>query len=86
MLILRLLPFIPYTLLNYLSGAVDYDYKIFIIATLIGIIPGMLCYINIGASLKEGFTEKFIISIFILLIFLVLITFFVKKYYDKKND
>ena len=66
MLILRLLPFIPYTLLNYLSGAVDYDYKIFIIATLLGIIPGMLCYVNIGASLIEGFSEKFIMSIFIL--------------------
>jgi len=83
-LVLRLLPIAPYTMLNYLCGAAGYDYKIFILSTLLGIIPGMLCYVNIGASSIDGFTPKLAISISILLAFIILTTFLAKKYYYKK--
>ena len=86
MIVLRLLPLVPYTLLNYLSGVVGYDYKIFISSTLLGIIPGMLCYVNIGASSINGFSPKLVVSISILLVFMILTTILAKKYYYKKND
>lgn len=86
MLVLRLLPLAPYTLLNYISGVVGYDYKIFIVSTLLGIIPGMLCYVNIGANSLNGFSPQLVISISILIVFLIVTTILAKKYYNKKND
>ena len=84
-LVLRLLPIAPFTLLNYLSGAVGCDYKIFITSTLLGIIPGIFCYTNIGANAIHGFSPQLIISVSILLAFLVLTTLMAKKYYYKIN-
>lgn len=86
MMVLRLLPLVPYTLLNYLSGVVGYDYKIFIVSTLLGIIPGMFCYVNIGANSLNGFSPQLVISISILIVFLIVTTILAKKYYNKKND
>lgn len=86
MLVLRLLPLAPYTLLNYLSGVVGYDYKVFIVSTLLGIIPGMLCYVNIGANSLNGFSPQLVISVSILLAFMIVTTVLAKKYYYKKND
>lgn len=83
-LVLRLLPIAPYTMLNYLCGAAGYDYKIFITSTLLGIIPGMLCYVNIGASSIDGLTPRLAASISVLIAFLILTTFLAKKYYYKK--
>lgn len=84
MVILRLLPLIPYTFLNYMSGVVGYDYKIFITSTLVGIIPGMLCYVNIGANSLNGFTPRLMISISILIAF-ALTTSIIAKVFYKKN-
>ena len=84
-LVLRLLPIAPFTLLNYLSGAVGCDYKIFITSTLLGIIPGIFCYTNIGANAIHGFSPQLVISTSILLVFLILTTVIAKKYYYKIN-
>ena len=83
-LILRLLPIAPFTLFNYLCGAAGYDYKIFITSTLLGILPGMFCYVNIGASSIDGLSSRLVASISVLIAFLVLTTFLAKKYYYKK--
>lgn len=83
-LVLRLLPIAPFTLFNYLCGAAGYDYKIFILSTLLGILPGMFCYVNIGASSIDGLTPRLVASISVLIAFLVLTTFLAKKYYYKK--
>ena len=83
-LILRLLPIASFTLFNYLCGTAGYDYKIFILSTLIGILPGMFCYVNIGASSIDGLTPRLAASISVLIAFLVLTTFLAKKYYYKK--
>ena len=67
-----------------MSGIVGYDYKIFITSTLVGIIPGMLCYVNIGANSVDGFTPKLMISISILVVF-ALSTSIIAKIFYKKN-
>ena len=84
MLIVRLLPFVPYTLLNYMSGAVGYDYFIFITSSMIGILPGIFLYTNIGTNLSAIGSKSFYVSIIIFIIFLVTTTIIAKKYYG--ND
>ncbi len=84
MLILRLLPLIPYTFLNYMSGVVGYNYKIFITSTLLGIIPGMLCYVNVGANSLDGLSPKLMISISILAAFALVSSILAKIFYKNK--
>ena len=81
MLIVRLLPFVPYTLLNYMSGAVGFSYPVFISSSMLGILPGIFIYTNIGTNLTELGSRNFYISILIFAIFVSITTLIAKKYY-----
>lgn len=48
MAILRLVPILPYPIMNYLLGRTGLQPRHFMIGTLVGIIPGMLAYAWIG--------------------------------------
>lgn len=85
MLIVRLLPFVPYTLLNYMSGAVGFSYPVFISSSMIGILPGIFIYTNIGTNLSELGSKNFYISILIFVIFVTITTIIAKKYYSNNN-
>lgn len=52
-LLLRLIPLIPFDVISYSSGVARVAYKSFISATLLGIIPGVLLLVNIGAGMNE---------------------------------
>lgn len=84
MLIVRLLPFVPYTLLNYMSGAVGFNYLVFISSSMLGILPGIFIYTNIGTNLSELGSKNFYISILIFVIFVSITTLIAKKYYSDK--
>ena len=84
MLIVRLLPFVPYTLLNYMSGAVGFNYLVFISSSMLGILPGIFIYTNIGTNLSELGSKNFCISILIFVIFVSITTLIAKKYYSDK--
>lgn len=85
MLIVRLLPFVPYTLLNYMSGAVGFSYPVFISSSMLGILPGIFIYTNIGTNLSELGSKNFYISILIFVIFVSITTLIAKKYYGKNE-
>lgn len=85
MLIVRLLPFVPYTLLNYMSGAVGFNYLVFISSSMLGILPGIFIYTNIGTNLSVIGTKNFYISILIFVIFVSITTIIAKKYYGKNE-
>ena len=84
MLIVRLLPFVPYTFLNYMSGAIGYDYVTFIISSMLGILPGIFIYSNIGTNLSDIGSRDFYMSIIVFVVFLTTTTIIAKKYYG--ND
>ncbi len=48
-LVMRLI-FLPYDLVNYLSGFLRIDWKAFLLATIIGSIPGTISFVLLGAS------------------------------------
>lgn len=85
MLIVRLLPFVPYTLLNYMSGAVGFNYLVFISSSMLGILPGIFIYTNIGTNLSELGSKNFYISILIFVIFVSITSMIAKKYYSNKQ-
>ena len=68
LLSLRLLPVVPFFLVNLAAGLFNINIATFIFSTLIGIIPGTFVYVNIGANLNNVFNQpgnSFSISSFI---------------------
>ena len=85
MLIVRLLPFVPYTFLNYMSGVVGYNYFVFITSSMLGILPGIFIYSNIGKNIDELGSRNFYISILIFVVFVSITSLIAKKYYSTKK-
>lgn len=77
-LILRLIPLFPFDIISYGAGLSKVSYKEFIVATLLGIIPGVLVFVNIGASSVQMDSARFYISIS-MLIGLFMLSFLLKK-------
>lgn len=69
-LTLRLIPLIPFDIISYCSGATGVNYKDFILATVLGIIPGIFLLVNIGAGMNELNSPRLYLSAtaFVLLI------------------
>lgn len=77
-LILRLVPLFPFDIISYGSGLTSIKYKDFLLATIIGTIPGILVFTNIGAQSVNIGSNNFYISI-MGLILLVLLSLILKN-------
>ncbi len=53
-LIMRFI-FLPYDLVNYLAGFLRIDWKAFLLATMLGSIPGTISFVLFGASIEGDF-------------------------------
>ncbi|MBE6980114.1 MAG: TVP38/TMEM64 family protein [Ruminococcaceae bacterium] len=87
LIVLRLIPAIPYNLINYAFGLTSMSYRTYIIGSALGIIPGTLAFINIGDKALDVTSPDFWIAIG-LLGGLLLITSILGKFAfpeDKKN-
>ncbi len=86
-LFFRIIPLIPYEVLNYAGGLSKIKFKDYFYATFLGLIPGIVIAAFFGGrlgeinSIKDIFTPKFIISVFLMLsiIALPVIYKFMKK-------
>lgn len=69
---LRLIPIIPFDLVNYASGLVRVNFFNYLTGTFLGLIPATFAYTFLGDSLKKLYSFQFFLSIlvFILLIYL----------------
>ena len=87
LIVLRLIPAVPYNLINYAFGLTSMSYRTYIIGSALGIIPGTLAFINIGDKALDVTSPDFWIAIG-LLGGLLLITSILGKFAfpeDKKN-
>ncbi len=50
--------FLPYDLVNYLAGFLRIDWKSFILASMLGAIPGTISFVLFGASIEGDFTGQ----------------------------
>lgn len=83
-ILLRLIPLFPFDIISYGAGLTSIKYKDFLLATLIGTIPGILVFTNIGAQWVNIGKSSFYISI-AMLIGLVVISIFLKKGFLNKE-
>lgn len=83
--ILRLIPMFPFKVVSYSAGLTNVKASDFALATVIGSIPGIIVYTNLGDKSSEFGSSGFYISI-ALLVLLTLVSLLIKKRIEKKNE
>lgn len=66
--LMRLVPIIPINAASQLYGSLDYDYKKFLVVSIIGYMPQMLSFSIMGRNARNPFSLGFIIPIIVLLL------------------
>ncbi len=84
MFILRLLPFIPTNVLNYVMGLSKMRFRGYFFGTLLGNLPATFAYANLAANATHINSPQFYIAVAIFLLALI-IPYFIGKKYDKTN-
>ena len=85
LILLRLIPAVPYNLINYAFGLTGMGWGSYILASAIGIIPGTFAFINIGDKVLEVGSPDFWIAIGLLMALLVVTTLLGKVLYKEKR-
>jgi uncharacterized membrane protein YdjX (TVP38/TMEM64 family) len=76
LLILRLIPIVPFDAVNYGAGLTKISFREYALATTIGIIPGAFAYNFLGHSLHRIFSPKFFLAISFVLLLSILPPFY----------
>ena len=85
LVLLRLIPAVPYNLINYAFGLTSMSFRTYLIASAIGIIPGTLAFINIGDKALDMTSPDFWIAIGLLMLLLAVTALLGKKLFPKNN-
>jgi len=67
-LLLRLVPILPYDAINYICGLSKIRYRDFILATLIGTIPACFLYAYLGDNILKPFSKGFYLSVVLVIL------------------
>ncbi|MGL4911238.1 MAG: TVP38/TMEM64 family protein [Romboutsia sp.] len=82
--LLRLIPLFPFDIISYGAGLTSVKYKYFLGATLLGTIPGIAVFTNIGASSIDISSTEFYISIAMLILLFGISIMLKDKFINKK--
>ena len=85
-MILRLIPAVPYNLINYAFGLTSISYGTYILGSAIGIIPGTLAFINIGDKALDVTSPDFWIAIGLLGLLLAVTALLGKKLFPANKQ
>ena len=86
LIILRLIPAVPYNLINYTFGLTGISFSSYLLASAIGIIPGTFAFINIGDKTLEAGSPSFWIAIGLLVLLLVVTGLLGKKLFPAQKN
>ncbi|CAK7015025.1 MAG: TVP38/TMEM64 family inner membrane protein YdjZ [Peptostreptococcus russellii] len=84
-LICRLIPIMPYNVINYVSGLTKIRFSNYFLATLIGIFPGTVIFLNVGDKILDVKSPEFIMSI-VFVVILTVVSVVLGKYVSKKSE
>ena len=86
LIILRLIPAVPYNLINYTFGLTGISFSSYLLASAIGIIPGTFAFINIGDKTLEAGSPSFWIAMGLLVLLLVVTGLLGKKLFPGQKN
>ncbi|MZQ75282.1 MAG: TVP38/TMEM64 family protein [Peptoclostridium sp.] len=78
-LVMRLIPIIPFNLISFGAGLTKMNFRDYIMATVLGIVPGVIVFTNLGDKAMDVKSPQFIMAVGILLLLLVASYFFKRK-------
>lgn len=84
MLILRFIPIFPYSIINYAFAMTNISLKKYMLAGVLGAIPGKIVYLNFGGASTDIFSKKFLIAA-LLLVAMTLLSLYASKKYKNRN-
>lgn len=84
LILLRLIPAVPYNLINYAFGLTRMSYRAYLLGSAIGIIPGTLVFINIGDKALDVTSPGFWVAIGLLVLLLAVTTVLGKKLFPNQ--
>jgi uncharacterized membrane protein YdjX (TVP38/TMEM64 family) len=84
---MRLIPVLPWEVQNYVAGLTKVKIPVFLLGTLIGIIPGSFALVFLGDSISDPSSWQFFAAIGINIIFFLIpvIYLFIKNRIDKRK-
>jgi uncharacterized membrane protein YdjX (TVP38/TMEM64 family) len=68
MLLLRMIPLVPFNALNYAAGATAISTRDYMLATVTGIVPGVFVFTALGAGLSDPLSPLFVAAVVLLLL------------------
>lgn len=83
-LLLRLIPLFPFKVVSYSAGLTDMKLRDFCLATVIGSLPGIIVYTNLGDKANDFGSKGFYVSV-ALVVLLFVVSFVVKKAFKNKE-
>lgn len=86
LIILRLIPAVPYNLINYAFGLTPMSYGAYLLASALGIIPGTFVFINIGDKAMDVTSPSFWVAIGLLVLLLAVTSVLGKKLFPNKEN
>mgnify|MGYP001652069730 FL=1 len=72
LIICRLIPILPNSVVSYSYGLTRISFKHYFIANLIGLIPGRLIWLNFGSKLNNIWSLEFLIAAILILAFVII--------------
>lgn len=85
-LILRLMPLVPYNALNYACGVMNVSLREYVVATFVGIVPATFIMVNLGEKALDMRSNGFIIACVLMAALVVLSSWGAKKIRAKRGD
>ena len=85
-LILRLMPLVPYNALNYACGVMNVSLREYVMATFVGIVPATFIMVNLGEKALDMRSNGFIIACVLMAALVVLSSWGAKKIRAKRGD
>ena len=85
LVILRLIPLVPYNMINYGYGLTNISLTKYMIASVLGIVPGTIVFLNFGATSSNVFSKEFLIAS-LLVILLTIGSIYLSKLVGKREQ
>ena len=86
LVILRLIPAVPYNLINYTYGLTPMEFRPYMLGSAIGIIPGTLVFINIGDKAWDITSSSFWLAIVLLILLLAVTALLGKRLFPNTEN
>ncbi len=82
-ILLRLIPIVPYNVVNYMAGALRFDFIKFIIAGVLGKFISAVLFINLGSNIANYKSYEFWLAL-ALVVVMGLVAFWVRKILNRR--